>query len=125
MTIQPICPGYPSHFRPPPLGLVEAPHILAGPRPATERYDQERLILLVETLSCTPRPIRLYTVVRVIPAAPLGLDVASLPLAGSRPATDRLDRELIPVQTERWVGCSSEDRLSDDHVMLIGRASPW
>ena len=78
----------------------------------------------METLSCTPRPSRLYTVVRVIPAATLGLDVTSLSLAGSLPATGHSDRELIPVQTERWVRCSSEDRLSDDHVMIIGRASP-
>jgi hypothetical protein len=50
-----------------------------------------------EALFCAPGPILPYPTSESFPAAPLGLDVASLSLAGSRPATGRSDQGLIPL----------------------------
>ena len=94
-----------------------------------------------EALFCAPGPILPYPTSESFPAAPLGLDVASLSLAGSRPATGRSDQGLIPLLlrpdprlapvtagTEILPSAGSDvpqmGRLSDVHMMIIGRASP-
>ena len=114
-----------------PLELHVTQPILAGWRPATDRPVHETLLFPMMTdARLAERGTSQRTALEAsghtsdeLPSLGRGLQPPRRQPPGPLPV-DRPRSQGSRCSSERRTGCSSEDQLPDDHVMIIGRASP-